>query len=122
MARLKDAHLAQAYRIMHARGITTDTLADELVTARTYVSRVIGGYERRGAVWVRIQRILAERAPEALEELLAMDVSALPVQQTAVRMRREPAPVVPFAGQPKNHQAAPTMRRFNQWRQERAHA
>jgi hypothetical protein len=122
MAGIKDDKLARAYRKMHAVGITTDSLATELLTARTYVSRVVGGYERRGKTWQRIQRILAERCPEALELLDAMDVASKPVQPTSARSaHRPPAPIVPFEGAPKNHQAASTVRRFTEWRQT-AHA
>jgi hypothetical protein len=69
MPGLKDRHLAEAYRVMHIRGITAETLADELCSSRSHVCQVINGTRRRGNTWRRLRRHLAGVAPEVLSHL-----------------------------------------------------
>lgn len=85
MAGLKDPHLAQAYRLLHARGESTTTLAAKAFTSRAHVSQVLNGQQRRGRSW---ERIKAHLTPEEI---------ALLEQVPQVRPPRRPPSMTPVA-------------------------
>jgi hypothetical protein len=72
MSGLKETPLARAYRLMHARGVTTTTLAEAIGTSRAYVSRVLTGHERYGRTWERVRALLTP------DEVALLDSMALP--------------------------------------------
>lgn len=71
MAGLKNPHLTQALRRLRDRGIRQGTLAEALGTSRSYVSRVMTGEQREGAVAQRLFAWLREHGHEDVAELLA---------------------------------------------------
>ncbi|GHC01969.1 hypothetical protein [Cerasicoccus arenae] len=66
---LSDPHLRDAYRMLHARGVTSSTLAAQLGTSRAYVSRMLAGEQRRGGRWVELRRLLTARELELLDKV-----------------------------------------------------
>lgn len=69
MPGLKDRHLAEAQRLMHLRGMSAATLAEELCSGRSHVTQVINGTRRRGNTWRRLRRHLEHTAPDVLSLL-----------------------------------------------------
>ena len=70
MSGLKPPSLADFYRSLHARGVTTGDLAARIGVARPTVTRVINGLRRRGPVWAKVAR-----------ELTAAEIALLDVAQ-----------------------------------------
>jgi hypothetical protein len=89
MSLFKDDNLREAYRLMHLRGITTDSLAAEVKTSRTFVSRVLCNYERHGGTW---ERIKAELIKLDCADVVAL-LDRVPVRQrSATHFRRAVRP------------------------------
>lgn len=124
MAGLQDMHLARVYRSLHARGLTTTTIADQLGTSRAYVSRVLSGYERYGRTWERIRSVLTAEEIALLEAMPLPDKpsrawAGLRRRSRTVRARR-PRPEGVSAPAAASHAAPmtltrPTCRDFEQW-------
>lgn len=86
MSGIRDMNLTKAYASMHARGVTTATIAERVMTSRSYVSRVLAGYERRGAVWKRVRR---ELIPAEIELLEAVPEKEPPAYARALRRGKQ---------------------------------
>ena len=65
----KDVNLANAYRMLHARGETTSSLAAKLGTSRAYVSRMLSGEQRAGDRWKELCALLEPREIALLEQV-----------------------------------------------------
>lgn len=73
MSGLKPTPMAEFYRSLHARGETTDTLADTLRVSGGAVRRLLAGHRRKGVLWGKLAALLTER-----ERALLADVEQCP--------------------------------------------
>lgn len=128
MSGRRDANLCAAYRLMHFRRVTTISIAEAICSRRTYVSRVLVGYERRGPTWRRIRaHLLAHGLAEAVALLEA--VPEREPQRTALRSTAkagdggseigERAKTAGVLAKPVNT-ARPLVRAFNRWKKRQA--
>lgn len=87
MAGVKPAEMYDFYRLLHARGLDTASLAEKVGRSRVVVTRVLNGSRRRGPVWRKLESILTA------EERALLDVvqcAAWNTQRVAKRPRWTP--------------------------------
>ena len=86
MSGIKPLPLTEFYRALHARGLSTELLAEQLGVAGGTLRRKIGGLARRqGPVWRGFLDLLTERERALLAEV--EQCSAWNISQAAKRPR-----------------------------------
>ena len=61
MSGLKPQAMTEFYRAMHARGVTTETLAAQLGVSGGAVRRILSGHRRSSVLRKRLETLLTER-------------------------------------------------------------
>jgi hypothetical protein len=69
MSGIKPQPLAEFYRLLHARGETTGTLATKLCISGGALRRVIGGHRRRGHLWRKLAPLLTAKEISLLKDV-----------------------------------------------------
>jgi hypothetical protein len=74
MSGIKPSELTEFYRSLHGRGMTTDSLAEQLDVSGSQVRKLIGMHAPRGGATWRF--LLGLLTPEETKLLLAMEQSS----------------------------------------------
>lgn len=118
---MKEQALTEAYRMMHGRGVTTQSIAEAICTSRAYVSRVLTGHERRGATWRRVRALLTPPEIALLEAVPEREPQATEIrsQRSEIRSQKSPPEVrtPDVLTDSVQTTARPTVRAFNDWKQ-----